>query len=272
MNSINRLFLCTVLIASCALASDQAEVTYLGNTALLISHQQTQVLFDPFFHQHFGQYQLVPDKYREAMFNGEGAFDSVDVIFISHAHDDHFDAKDLIKYLKTHTEVLLVAPTQAVNKLEALQDYQQVAKQIHAINLKLGDDPEKLNLNEVSIDVVRIPHAGWPERANVSNLVFRVTLNESVTVMHMGDADPNDEHFKPWQDHWQAQTTNEAYPPYWFMLTETGQRILAGRINSQSAVGVHVPESLPKALSESGARYFNKPGQKHTIKLSKLEN
>lgn len=267
MNQIKKILMTTLLVASCAFANDEPEVMYLGNTALLVSHGQTQVLFDPFFHQHFGQYQLVPEKFRSAIFKGEGAFDSVDVVFISHAHDDHFDAIDLMRYLESHDQVKLVAPRQAVNELEAMENYKVVADRIHAIDLNLGDQPESFNLNGVDVDVVRIPHAGWPKRAHVSNLVYRVTLDESVTVMHMGDADPNDEHFKPWKDHWQAQITDETYPPYWFMLTESGQRILAERINTKNAVGVHVPEPLTKSLSNSSSKYFNQPGQKHTIQL-----
>jgi hypothetical protein len=56
---------------------------------------------------------------------------------------------------------------------------------------------------------VRIPHAGWPGRADIENLVFRVTLksqSESVTVMHMGDADDN--HYLPYKSHWQKRISD----------------------------------------------------------------
>ena len=40
------------------------------------------------------------------------------------------------------------------------------------------------------VEAVRIPHSGWPDhRADVENIVFRVTLDKETTVMHFGDAD-----------------------------------------------------------------------------------
>ena len=32
-------------------------------------------------------------------------------------------------------------------------------------------------------------------RVDIENIAWRVTLNKSTTVLHMGDADPNDVHF-----------------------------------------------------------------------------
>ncbi len=66
-----------------------------------------------------------------------------------------------------------------------------------------------LTLRYYTAGLIRIPHAGWPERASVSNLVFRITLDNNVTIMHMGDADSNDEHFQPYKDYWQK--TKEEY-------------------------------------------------------------
>ncbi|MFC3194848.1 MBL fold metallo-hydrolase [Marinicella sediminis] len=248
-----------------AFSTDQPEVTYLGNTALMISHQQTQVLFDPFFHQHFGQYQLVPEDIRGALMSGSEAYAGIEVILISHAHGDHFDAGDLLLYLTTFAETRLVAPVQAVHELQALDGYAAIAGQVHAIDLAYGDAPVSLTLGQVAVDVVRIPHAGWPGRAHVANLVYRVTLNEAVTVMHMGDADPDDLHFKPWAEHWEAKTTDQAFPPYWFMLTPDGRHILEQRIHAASAIGVHVPNNAPAALKQVGADFFHQPGNSQII-------
>ena len=69
------------------------------------------------------------------------------------------------------------------------------------------------------IDAVRIPHAGWPSRADIENLVFRVPLKNqgtSVTVMHLGDADPDADHYLQYKDHWQQRVSDTALPPYWF--------------------------------------------------------
>ncbi|MCX7552602.1 MBL fold metallo-hydrolase [Marinicella sp. S1101] len=251
--------------AEAAITHDSGQVTYLGNTGLLASHGEIQVLFDPFFHNHYGQYQLVPKTFRQAMFNAEAPFDAVKMVLISHAHGDHFDASDVVKYMQMHDDVMLVAPTQAVEQMQLIAGFGVIQNRIKSIDLAYGDAPISHFFDGIEVNAVRIPHAGWPGRADVSNLVYRVTINNQATVMHMGDADPDDVHFKPWQSYWQSKRTDRAYPPYWFMLTPSGQDILTNRINATSATGVHVPVNVPTALKNSGARYFSKTGSSHAI-------
>jgi len=249
-------------------AQDAGEVMYLGNTGLWVSHGQLQVMFDPFFHNHYGQYQLVPESIRQDIFAGKAPFDAVEMILISHAHEDHFDAGDLLKYLTAHKQTRLLAPQQAIEQLQKLSGYANIQSQVLGFGLHKGDEPVSHEIDGIRVEAVRIPHAGWPARAEVANLVYRVTLNDQVTVMHMGDADPDDEHFEPYQSHWASQITDRAYPPFWFMLVPDGQAILANRIHARHATGVHVPVSVPESLQHSGADYFSIPGSTHSIKTN----
>ena len=51
---------------------------YLGNEAILVSSEvedaKINILFDPFFHQDFNVYTIVPDKMRKAIFAGKQSF------------------------------------------------------------------------------------------------------------------------------------------------------------------------------------------------------
>ena len=246
------------------------EVTYLGNAGLMVSHGEQQVLFDPFFHNHYNTYQLVPADIRAAIFAKTPPYDSIEMILISHAHGDHFDGKDVVEYLKLNSATVLLAPSQAIEQLKAIDDYAAVANQIHGIDLVYGDQPIEMTFAGVTVGVVRIPHAGWPGRADVSNLVYRVSLNHEVTVMHMGDADPDDVHFKPWTSYWQQQVTHNAFPPYWFFTSTAGKQILSERINATHHTGVHVPVVVPVQLKYSGEDYFSEPGK--VIILNQVKN
>lgn len=57
----------TILSPSIVLAH-QSSAIYVANEAVLISNGQNKVLFDPFFHQAFGTYQLVPADTKQAIF------------------------------------------------------------------------------------------------------------------------------------------------------------------------------------------------------------
>jgi len=242
-----------------------ASATYLGNEAVMIESGSHKILFDPFFHNDFNTYQLVPESIRSAIFNGEKPYDAIDVVFISHAHEDHFSAKDMLKFLMSHPEAKMVAPKQAVDALRQLTNSKKVMAQVKSINIAYGDQPWSGEVAGLAVEAVRIPHAGWPGRANVENIVFRISLDQGITVMHMGDADPDDDHFRPLAAHWQQKITNTAFPPYWFFASAQGNDILNNRINAKAHVGVHVPIKVPKQLKALGKDYFSTVGDKRVI-------
>jgi ribonuclease BN (tRNA processing enzyme) len=248
-----------------SLDHDISQATYLGNEGVMVKSGNITILFDPFFHNSYGNYTLVPSEIRDAIFNNKAPYDKVNALFISHAHGDHFDKNDVLTYLLTHAKVKLIAPKQAVDLLRTLKGFENIKNQITSIELEKGSPPKKLSIDGIQIEAVRIPHAGWPSRAEVENIVFRVMLNDSIVVMHMGDADPNQSHFNEQSQFWPKKTTNTAFPPYWFSLSKSGKLILEDTINAKDFIGVHVPTNVPKGLVLSKDDYFSKPGESRDI-------
>lgn len=254
----------SVLISVAARAHENhtSTASYLGNAAILVQGEQTKLLFDPFFHQDFSLYQLVPEAIRQAVFNGVSPYNNINFVFISHAHDDHFSAIDLLNYLLKQPKVQVIAPNQAIAQLTALPDFTKpILARLHAVSLSYGDLAWSKTINNTRVSAVRIPHAGWPSRANVENIIFRVTLADGTTVMHMGDADPDVKHYLAYKTHWQKQVTNTAFPPYWFFYSAEGRDILNEIINAEQHIGVHVPVAVPKRLMATKAPFFSTPGQ-----------
>jgi len=258
------LFFSSILSAHEQNKAQISQATYLGNEGLMVKNGSVKILFDPFFHNNFNLYSLVPEELRQAIFSGKPPYDAINAVFISHAHGDHFAADDLLRFLQAHPKTQLLAPKQAIDKITALasqKQLEQLKPQLTAIELKYKDKAQSFAMKKLLVEVVRIPHAGWPSRADVSNLVFRVTLDKTLTVMHMGDADPNDIHFKPYKDYWLKNTTNTAFPPYWFFTSEDGQIILEERINTETSIGIHVPKKAPFSLIMTGEKFYSKSGE-----------
>lgn len=245
--------------------SGKASATYLGNEGVLMTTMVGKVLFDPFFHNSYGSYQLVPETIRNDIFAAKAPYDNVDVIVVSHAHGDHFSAEDSLAYLQKNRTTILLAPKSAVDMITALTVNDEVTKQLISIDLEFGDKPVMHTLGAIDIESVRIPHAGWPARKDVSNLVHRVSFRDEISVIHMGDADPNDSHFKPYKEHWGKRNSKLAFPPYWFFTSKQGPIILAEQINAEQNIGVHVPVDVPNGLIKSGEDYFSKPGERRVI-------
>lgn len=250
---------------------DPTQTTYLGNEGIMVSDGHTKILFDPLFPNGFDIYQMVPDDMRQAIMRGEAPYDDVDAIFISHMHRDHFSVGETIAYLERHGGTRLYAPLQAVDLMREQTENDAIFERVIGVPLERLDAPLSYNEGALSIDVVRIPHAGWPGRADVSNLVWRVTLEDGVTVMHLGDADPDDAHFAPHAAHWAARRTDTAYPAYWFFLSEDGRSIVDTRLNARNATGIHVPIELPVDLFLTGRDFLHRPGETRVLSIGEDE-
>lgn len=248
----------------------------MANEGLMVAQGETKVVFDPLFRNSYGHYQLLPRAMEEALFAGLPPYDGIDAIFISHHHGDHFSPEDVLRLLKEQPGIQLYAPIQAIKGIRKVASEQDgaVFERVNAVELAYKDAPVTLVMEGLVIEAVRIPHSGWPTgRLDVENIAWRVTLNETTTVLHMGDADPNDVHFERDSDYWGTRHTHMAFPPYWFFSSSGGNAILRDRIKSDHNVGVHVPVSISKNRSLRpvelrGYDLFTVPGETREISVS----
>lgn len=250
-----------------------ASVQYLANEGLMVVHGETKVLFDPLFRNGYGQYQLLPKPMEEALFAAAPPFDGIDAVFISHHHGDHFSPADVLRLLKEQPGIRLYAPAQAVDGLRAVAGAGDAAifNRVESVELAYKDTPVSFRMEDLLIEAVRIPHSGWPKgRVDVENISWRVTLNETTTVLHMGDADPNDVHFERDAAYWAKTQLDMAFPPYWFFNSTYGPGILENRLKPDHSVGVHVPVSIPTDPASRPADLraydlFTRPGESREI-------
>ncbi len=243
-----------------------SQINYLGNEGVMVVSGDTKLLFDPFFHNTFGIYTQVPKAIRHAIFQNIEPYNNIDALFISHAHGDHFDANDVLHYLLNNKNVLLIAPQQAIDLLIPLKAFSQIKNRLHAINFQKDDKAVTIKMNQLTIEAIRIPHAGWPERADVQNIIFKVSAKNDFSVMHMGDADPNEAHYQDYQEFFK-KITDVAFPPYWFALSVSGRNLMETTLNAKQYIGLHVPADVPSALKASKLDYFSEPGDKRVIKI-----
>ncbi len=272
------LALISLTVLSGASFADNKQITrahYLANAGVMIARGDTKILFDPFFRNDYGQYDLVPQVMEAALFAGEPPWDGVDAIFISHHHDDHFDPDVVKRYMHSWPEVRLYAPQQAVAAMLALEDApsESVLNRVHSVELEPDSAAARLDMDGLLIEAVRIAHGGWPNRhADVENIVFRVTLDDATTVMHMGDADAAREHYAPHASYWQERATDLALVPVWLMLTDKGRYVLDEHVDAAHAIGVHVYKSVPDQAEKRPPDFddldlFTQPGETRDLAI-----
>jgi hypothetical protein len=94
-----------------------------------------------------------------------------------------------------------------------------------------------------------------------------VTLNDQTTVVHLGDADTRDVHFKNDEELWSVGEIDAAFPPYWFFTSTLGSAVLQDRLKPRMSIGIHVPIKLNPAYSTSLDQQdlFRVPGETRII-------
>ena len=275
---IGRLLQATVIItllAGSATAHDAARATYLGNEGVLVTRGDTKVLFDAFYTVSYGQYVLVPDDMAKAMMAGDPPYDGIDAIFVSHVHGDHFTAGPAIEYLRRHTSVQLYGSAQTRDAITAEVDADDpILDRVIVADIQPHDEPKHFHVGELDIDVVAIPHAGGPSRADVQNLSWRVTLDDETTVVHFGDAGTNKVDFDRHGEHFKAKRANAAFPPYWFYGNEEGEAIMRSHFHADKVIGIHVPAAAMDNgdawRKQAGGDLFTDPGETRMLDMMKL--
>ena len=264
-------------LAGFAHADESVVAKYLANAGVLISHGETKIVFDPLFDEDFGTYELVPEDIQNALFAGTPPFDGLDAIFVSHHHGDHFSPERMVQLMRAHPDLLLFGPRQAIDSMPVDVTDTALTSRLRAVELDLGDD-FSMDFGDIEVNAVRIPHAGWPTRhADVENILFRVSLDKTATVLHMGDAHTDPTFFDQQSEYWAQKDLLLALPPYWFFLSDGGMKVLADHIHADETIGVHVPREVPDRPDDypselQGREMFTRPGESHTIEIHSDES
>jgi len=267
------LFSCCAWSGASASDSPTPRAHYIANMGAMIEHGQTKIVFDPLFRNDFDTYDGVPAKIEAALLAGVEPWNSIDAVFISHYHEDHFDPATILKLLGAQQTIELFGPEQAAAAIrELLVDPEDpLRERVHGLSLKNGGAAIDIEFGPLLIEAIRVPHAGWPgSHEDVENIIFRVTLDSETTVMHFGDADPVDEHYSEHPEHWKERQTHFAMPPYWFFFSNEGRQILGDRIGALDVVGMHVPTKVPDDAANRSENLqdvdlFTQPGETRDI-------
>jgi L-ascorbate metabolism protein UlaG (beta-lactamase superfamily) len=267
------LFVIGLALSANAHEASVSKAHYLGNAGVMVSHGEERVLFDPWFENPHDYYDSVPPKLEAQLLNGSPPWDGIDAVFISHHHYDHFNPGLLLEYLSQNTSIELYAPEQAARAIRELVDDPgaPVLGRVHGLELEYDTLPIEMQIGSILIEAVRIPHAGWPERhTDVENLAFRVTLDNAVSVLHLGDAGTDPRYFSRHADLWPRRETRLALPPFWFFLDADGRSILDEIIRPAQSIGVHVSNDVPEDPADRPVELrdvdlFTRPGESREI-------
>jgi L-ascorbate metabolism protein UlaG (beta-lactamase superfamily) len=165
-----------------AAQSPRLTVEYLANEGVLISHGETQIIVDALFGDGLPEYPTVPTAVRDSLERALGRFGAIDLVLVTHRHDDHFNPATVARHLRSNPGARLVAAPEVVRVVR-----NQADSGVWARMISMPPDPATPSQwvgNGVTIEGHAISHA------RVEHLVWVIEI-AGKRLLHAGDAEPS---------------------------------------------------------------------------------
>ena len=107
-------------------------ITYIANEGVMIeSSDGVKVLIDALHKKYYPDYLFPSASLMNEMIFGEGDFNSVDLVLVSHVHADHFDAVSVGNLLLNQSQSILISSSQVNNSIsDNFSDYSSIGERI----------------------------------------------------------------------------------------------------------------------------------------------
>jgi len=177
-------------------------VTYVANDGFLIECADKKTLIDALFDNFESDWCFVPpDSVVDLMVRAQSPFDDIDIIAVTHAHVDHFNAKSVIDHLRHNRSGILVCPPEVAQALAGSAYYEEIRDRIRAV-CPPPDSAVTMTIAGVTIKARRTAHGPYYEEdqstgvsvdrhRNVQHLEYLFSVAGRV-VYHSGDAGMHD--------------------------------------------------------------------------------
>lgn len=223
-------------VAFTVLEEAEVEITYICNAGFLISSKGKKILVDALFQGTNYGCPFAP--YMTAIKLAEPPFDGVDLVLVTHDHDDHFDAEITGTHLANNPKAVLVSTEQVIDSLrEGFPGFEEFEDRTIALRLVKGEST-RIALTGIGLEVINIPHVNMPG-GGVLNLGFLIDVG-GVRLFHPGDAEP-EEWSKPYFQGYRLSERgiDVAFVPRGFLANEEYHGVVREGIRASDVIAMH---------------------------------
>lgn len=233
-------------------AAPSLDVTYIANEGFLISSPSKKILIDALFRLGY-EYMTPPVHVLEKMEQAQTPFQDIDLLFVTHIHEDHFDAMSVTRHLLNNSKAVLICPKQVVTQIEIIGEkhFSEIKAQIREINLDSMQSTE-LTEHDINVKVMRMTH-GNPVLQNYSYLVNL----EGRKILHLADSDATLNNFEmfPWL---RNENVDIAFVPTGYMWSKKGRNIIKKYINPKHIILMHITPNNVYNENTKNEEHMNK--------------
>lgn len=236
-------------------AAHGVDVVYLANEGVFLAGGDRGVLIDGCVRVPYLEYGAVPDGVWGKLLRREAPFERLDLVLVSHAHRDHFQAEAARELLLARREARWVVHREVAAAIESgWAHWPEVAGQVTAV-APTDTQPAAHRAPGLEVELLRLPHG--PARSMPENLAHVVHLGGR-TLVHVGDAHASREDLA--RAGLLGRRFDVALLPYWYWGSPAWSAAIDALAGRLASVALHRPpeEPLPAPIENSPAG-FSRP-------------
>jgi len=112
----------------------------------------------------------------------------------------------------------------------------------------------EIPVEHFNVKVAALPHI-HPMHKDIENLVFRVSIQDSPTIAHLGDATQEKKWYPPLREFFKP--VDIALVPSWFITMDEAKEIADEFLRDAYIIGIHLPAES-KGMGEEYREHFKK--------------
>jgi len=227
------------------------KITYVANCGFMVECGDEKILIDaPFGGQESRWYFFPPDSAVQLMSVARAPFDDVDLIAVTHAHRDHFNAEIVVSHMSQNTQAVLVCTPQAALQMQAWGGYDQLEERIRIVSA-LPDSTVDMAFGDIQVRVLAGRHSPYYEEdeetgetvdrhRDVEHLEYLFNI-AGWTLFHCGDAELND--FERYRNFGLGdESVDLAFVPWWDASEQLSfnQRLVRDVVRPDRVIMMHL--------------------------------
>lgn len=188
MKLLNALFLFVFIYSATLYGGDSISLTHIANCGYLVEIDSNKIIIDGIFKRGHNHYTVPGEATQKLLVSNQSPFDDIDLLLVTHTHEDHFDREMLTECMLNNPYVKLVCPQQVSDSIRVNEAAYDLVKSRIIVCTTDSFTSQLLQFGDIEVYACRFAHPGKKFK-DTQNIAYLVSVGGR-SVFHSADIDP----------------------------------------------------------------------------------